>query len=189
MKTLHLPTISILVLAPMLGTVAYAQSAAISDMTTKKDGPIISEVELDSTNGSQWIKVYNPSDKEISLATMYINSSHGEVLGILGGMDGLPPKNSGTVTIQSQKWSNVNNSITIFPYPPGTKGVVDPPLWDRTPALSDTDSDSNTWQYDGNKWMFAEQNTVAIPEFPLAIPVLLVGVISVTAFYRTQFRK
>jgi hypothetical protein len=35
-----------------------------------------------------------------------------------------------------------------------------------TPYFSDTYNDTRTWQFDGNKWTFAEQNTVTVPEFP-----------------------
>ncbi len=58
-----------------------------------------------------------------------------------------------------------------------------------TPPLTDNYSDARTWQYDGNKWTFAEQNTVTVPEFPLAVPVLLVSFVSAIVFYRMKFRK
>ena len=35
----------------------------------------------------------------------------------------------------------------------------------QTPALGDSYNDSRTWQFDGAKWVFAQQNTVSIPEF------------------------
>lgn len=60
----------------------------------------------------------------------------------------------------------------------------------QTLPLTDNYNDSKTWQYDGNKWVFAEQNTVKVPEFgALAIPVFLIGTMSVVIFYRIQFRK
>lgn len=58
-----------------------------------------------------------------------------------------------------------------------------------TPSLSDTNNDTRTWQLDGNKWVFAEQNTITIPEFPFAIPILLISITSVIAFYDMKFRK
>ena len=59
---------------------------------------------------------------------------------------------------------------------------------DSTPFLTDTYNDSKTWQFDGNKWTFAEQNTVTIPEFPFAIPILLISITSLIVFYRIKFR-
>ena len=58
-----------------------------------------------------------------------------------------------------------------------------------TPALTDLYNDTRTWQFDGNKWAFAEQNTVSIPEFPLASIVLLASISSMIIFYRIRFRK
>ncbi|MGH2611677.1 MAG: hypothetical protein ACRDFB_01350 [Rhabdochlamydiaceae bacterium] len=59
----------------------------------------------------------------------------------------------------------------------------------QTPALADIYNDSRTWQYDGTKWTFAEQNTVSVPEFPFATPVLLIGIVSMIIFYKTKIRK
>lgn len=55
-----------------------------------------------------------------------------------------------------------------------------------TPSFSDTLNDTRTWQYDGNKWTFAEQNVVPVPEFPLASIVLLTSISSVILFYRIK---
>lgn len=57
-----------------------------------------------------------------------------------------------------------------------------------TPKLTDVYNDSRTWQFDGNKWVFAEKNTVAVPEFPFTIPVFLVSITSLIVFYRIKFR-
>jgi len=45
------------------------------------------------------------------------------------------------------------------------------------------------WQYDGNAWTFAEQNTVTVPEFPLTVPVMLIGLVASITFYSVKFRK
>jgi hypothetical protein len=58
-----------------------------------------------------------------------------------------------------------------------------------TPPMTDLYNDTRTWQYDGNKWTFAEQNTVTIPEFPFTIPIFLVSIASLIIFYRVRFRK
>lgn len=38
-----------------------------------------------------------------------------------------------------------------------------------SPPLTDLENDSRTWQFDGNQWTFAKQDTVTVPEFPLTI--------------------
>lgn len=57
-----------------------------------------------------------------------------------------------------------------------------------TPPMTDLYNDTRTWQYDGSKWTFAEQNTVRVPEFPLAILVLMVSIASLIAFYKIKIR-
>ena len=57
-----------------------------------------------------------------------------------------------------------------------------------TPSLSDSYNDMRTWQYDGNQWIFAEEKTTTIPEFPLTIPVLLIGITSAFVFYRFRIK-
>lgn len=57
----------------------------------------------------------------------------------------------------------------------------------NTPFLTDLNNDSKTWQDEGNKWVFAEQNTVTVPEFPFVIPILLIGIISLIVFYKIKF--
>ena len=56
-----------------------------------------------------------------------------------------------------------------------------------TAPLTDLYNDSRTWQYDGNRWTFAEQNTITIPEFPFAGLMLLISFVSVIVFYRIKF--
>jgi predicted secreted protein with PEFG-CTERM motif len=58
-----------------------------------------------------------------------------------------------------------------------------------TPPLTDLYNDTRTWQYDGNKWTFAEHNTITIPEFPFAVPILLISTISAIVFYRMKLGK
>jgi hypothetical protein len=159
---------------------------------------IITEVELSSANGTQWIEVYNPTDREISLATMYTNSSDGKVLGILGGLDGLTPRHYKLLELQSvdnSTWSDINNTITIYPYDPNVKveGVQVNPPWDRTPVLTDTFADSRTWQLNGTKWEFVQGTPMrAIPEFPIAqftIAVSVAGLIAIFSVRKKLFGK
>lgn len=58
-----------------------------------------------------------------------------------------------------------------------------------TVPLTDSYNDSRTWQFDGNHWTFAEQNTVTVPEFPFAVPILLIGITSIIVFYIIKFGK
>src|SRR2546426_3966952 len=133
----------------------------------------ITEVELNSANGTQWIEVYNPTDHEISLATMHINGSDGHELQILAGMSDLLPQDHVLIGLQPDDsyplWSNTNNTITIYQSDPDLKarGIVDNvTLWDRTPQLTDTSADARTWQSNGTEWIFQEQTPMrAIPEF------------------------
>ena|GEM_PF-2414673 len=55
-----------------------------------------------------------------------------------------------------------------------------------TPYFSDTYNDTRTWQFEGNKWIFAEQNTVTVPEFPFAVPILLISITSLIIFTRMR---
>ncbi|MDE2588557.1 MAG: hypothetical protein KGL95_02670, partial [Patescibacteria group bacterium] len=58
-----------------------------------------------------------------------------------------------------------------------------------SPPLTDIENDSRTWQFDGGKWVFAEQNTMPVPEFPFAVPILLIGITSLVGFYKIRFRN
>jgi hypothetical protein len=57
-----------------------------------------------------------------------------------------------------------------------------------TPPLTDTYNDSRTWQYNGTGWVFTDKQ-VAVPEFPFAIPILLISITSLIVFYRIVIRK
>ena len=57
-----------------------------------------------------------------------------------------------------------------------------------TSSFSDTYNDIRTWQYDGNKWTFVEENSVKVPEFPFAVSVLVISVASLLVFYRMKFK-
>ena len=57
-----------------------------------------------------------------------------------------------------------------------------------TSSFSDTYNDIRTWQYDGNKWIFVEENSVKVPEFPFAVSVLVISVASLLVFYRMKFK-
>lgn len=177
-------------------------SVECSSMQSARQEPtkqiMITEVELSSANGTQWIEVYNPTDREISLATMYVNSSDGKELQVLGGLGGLSPRHYKLVELQSADnslWSNINNTITIYPYDPNAKveGVQVNPSWDRTPVLTDIHRDSKTWQLNGTKWEFIQETPMrTIPEFPIAqltIAVSVAGLITIFSVRKKLFGK
>lgn len=58
-----------------------------------------------------------------------------------------------------------------------------------TPPMTDTYNDTLTWQFDTEKWIFSQQNTVKVPEFSFAVPVLLISSVLSIVFYRIKFRK
>ncbi len=160
---------------------------------------VITQVELASTNGTQWVRIYNPNKVDIPLDTLYLAGSNGELKYF--GPDSIDTLNAGdNVTVQldyqKQRWSDVSNSISFQSSYPDIYGndldtnynTSSPTIWDKTPPLTDTYNDSRTWQFDGNKWLFTDKQ-IAIPEFPFAIPVLLLSIISLIVFYRMKFRK
>ncbi|MGI0006750.1 MAG: hypothetical protein ACREAR_01995, partial [Nitrosotalea sp.] len=56
-----------------------------------------------------------------------------------------------------------------------------------TPFLTDSYNDSKTWQYNGTQWIFTD-SVVSVPEFPFAIPVLLIGITSLIVFHRLKLK-
>ncbi len=143
------------------------------------------------TRTPQWFDMYNTQNKTIQIQLFDVK------------------------TLQNAKpWgeeSYVPVSITLEPYEKCTYGfgpVNEPLSIDKTnmsfavsysydgknytattPPMTDTYNDSSTWQFDGSKWTLAQQNVVKVPEFPFATPILLVGIVSMMAFYRMRFRK
>ncbi|AIC16870.1 hypothetical protein NVIE_025990 [Nitrososphaera viennensis EN76] len=147
----------------LAATLPILPSAATSQVS--QDRPtreiMITEVELGGVGGWQWFEVYNPTDHEVSLATMLWNGSDGSEMQGIGGLSSISsssylpiclskcdPDNAGL-----PGWKNFNNSISIF-----RDNTKKAPLWDKTPALTDTYNDSRTWQLDSNsgEWVFAE---------------------------------
>lgn len=144
-----------------------------------------------TTQAPQWFDMYNTQNKTLAVQLFNVQ------------------------TLQNMKsWgeeSYVPTSITLGPYEKCTYGFgpVDEPLTlDQTnmsfavsytyngknytvssPPLTDIQNDSRTWQFDGKQWIFAEQNTVTVPEFPFAVLILLVSITSSIVFYRIRIRK
>jgi hypothetical protein len=152
--------------------------------------------EVNSKYGEQWITLYNTLDKPVTV-------SHFDIF---------PYKNwqseySGpTMPYHIANPPDIAPYLIMKPYQSCTYGflAIDEPLsinaenttltavyqyngtqyQSSTPPLTDIYNDTRTWQFDGNKWVFAEQNTMPIPEFPFAVPVLLVSIVLLIAFYR-----
>lgn len=162
-----------------IGVITLASTASGPEPTK---AIVITEVELSSVNGTQWIEVYNPADREISLATMYVNASDGSAFQIVGGAGSLPPQQYQLVTLEPSggPWSDTDNAIAIYETDPGMASATDSAaLWDRTPSLTDTFADSRTWQLNGTEWELSEATpSRAIPEFgPMTLIVIAAGIV------------
>lgn len=153
--------------------------------------------------GTQWIEVYNQMNSTAYLTHFGVIPILNEVLHIRD----MPPQYAGIDYVGYINFTMLPHQHCSYGFIAGPIGsALEFPLNDTslavvydqdgvhhtvaTPFLADTYNDTKTWQYDGNKWVFAEQNTVKIPEFDtLTIPVMLIGIASVIAFYRMKFRK
>src|SRR5574337_989894 len=142
------------------------------------------------SSGTQWFDLYNTQNKTVQLQYFGLKLISGDNMqGSEGGGFDIGPHEECTLVL-SNNYSQgtlevkpVNMTLEVSYYYDGK------PYTTATPSLADTYNDSGTWQFDGNKWVFAEQNTVAVPEFPFAVPVMLIGIISTIVFYRMRFRK
>lgn len=148
---------------------------------------------LGNASAPQWFDVYNTQDKPIQLQYFDVRipstaSSGVTEAGPYYSIPVIEPYEKCTFT-----FSPINEAVDLDPT---NRTIIVSYDYDgkhyttTTPKLTDIYNDIRTWQFDGNKWVFAEQNTVEVPEFgTLAIPVLLIGVVSVIAFYRIRFGK
>ena len=142
------------------------------------------------SSGSQWFDLYNTQNKTVQLQYFGLKLiSEKGTQGSEGGGPLLGPHEKCTLALSSSYYQGalefkpVNMTIQVSYYYDGK------PYTTATPSLTDTYNDSGTWQFDGNKWVFAEQNTVTVPEFPFALLILLVGITSSIIFYRIRIRK
>lgn len=142
------------------------------------------------SSSTQWFDLYNTQNKTVQLQNFGFKliSGNNTQQSEGGGFD-LGPHEKCTLAL-SNSYSQgalevkpVNMTIQVSYYYDGK------PYTTATPLLTDTYNDSGTWQFDGNKWVFAEQNTMTVPEFPFAVPVMLIGLVSTIVFYRMQFGK
>lgn len=142
------------------------------------------------SSGTQWFDLYNTQNKTVQLQYFgYKLISGDHVQGSEGGGFDIGPHEQCTLALSNSysqgtlEFKPVNMTIQVSYYYDGK------PYTTATPSLTDTYNDSGTWQYDGNTWTFAEQNTVTVPEFPLTVPVMLIGLVASIAFYSVKFRK
>lgn len=156
----------------------------------------IIQVELNSKNGTQWVRIYNPNLADIPLGSLHLSGSNGESK-YFDYNSTLESEHDMIVQLNNMQpnWSNVNNTISInSAYPDiygnnlDTNALNDSPTtWDKSPPLTDTYNDYKTWQYNGTGWIFTDKQ-VAVPEFPFVIPILLASIMSLILFYRVKFK-
>lgn len=134
--------------------------------------------------GDQWITIYNTQDKPVNISNfnMKWNST-----GFYENYDAnfsltLSPHEQCSL-VSNFVESTTGTALIQYEYQ-GNNYVF------KTPQLADGYHDLRVWQFDGNKWVFDQQNMLKVPEFDtLAIPVLIMGIILVMTFYRMRFGK
>lgn len=150
----------------------------------------ITEVELDplpTDELGQWIEVHNPTNDIISSSIAVVQQDQ-EFPQFVTTFTSIEPDEY----IVFEIWSKgapkdegflVENSVLIL--------LGDGNEMDRTPPLTDTFSDSRTWQLNGTDWVFAEETPMrAIPEFPYFISfIFLVSMVATLLFTKTKKSK
>ncbi len=141
------------------------------------------------SSGTQWFDLYNTQNKTVQLQYFGLKISEKGTQASEGGGPLLGPHEKCTFVFANSyfqgalEFKPVNMTIQVSYYYDGK------PYTTATPSLTDTYNDSGTWQFDGNRWIFAEQNTISVPEFPFAIPIFLASFVSAIVFYRMKFRQ
>ncbi len=142
------------------------------------------------SSGSQWFDLYNTQNKTVQLQYFGLKLISGkDMQQSEGGGFSIGPHEKCTFVFSTSysqgtlEFKPVNMTIQVSYYYDGK------PYTTTTPSLTDTYNDSGTWQFDGNKWIFAEQNTMTVPEFPYVIPIFLASFVSAIVFYRMKFGK
>lgn len=155
----------------------------------------------DVNQGKQWIEIYNKLNYTIRLTNFGVTRISNTVLNIQGA----PPEYFGadykgyeTLAMNPHQscfigfFGNTGEDL-LFPLNNTSVAISYDYNGEHhmaaTPFLTDTYNDSRTWQFDGNKWMFANQNTVSIPEFQFATLILLVGITSLVVLYRIRYKR
>ncbi|MHB8545212.1 MAG: hypothetical protein ACYDAJ_00395 [Nitrosotalea sp.] len=148
---------------------------------------------FDSTSAigaPQWFDMYNTQNKIVQIHIYNITIQKGDRFwgreGVLPSMLSLDPNQKCTYGFnpvdEPLSLDQTNMSMTVSYTYDGKNYTI------SSPQLTDVYNDSRTWQYDGNKWVFSEQNTAVVPEFPLSIPVLLIGITSLVIFSKIRLK-
>ncbi|HYL66861.1 MAG TPA: hypothetical protein VEU72_06870 [Nitrosopumilaceae archaeon] len=145
----------------------------------------------DTSSAPQWFDVYNTQNTTVNLQNFtVVENWNQQFYGQIGPYDivlELKPHEKCTFAfspVNEPLAMPLNNMAMDISYNYNNKDYNV-----STPSLSDNYNDMRTWQYDGNKWTFAEEKTAMVPEFSLTLPVLLIGILSMIVFYRMKFRK
>ncbi|HET7337539.1 MAG TPA: hypothetical protein VFJ23_06575 [Candidatus Nitrosotalea sp.] len=150
------------------------------------------------SQGNQWIEIRNNLNSTLHLTNFGIIPIVNNILSIPGkpleyvGADYTGNKNFTINPYQSCfiGFSGMPGEDLLFPL--NNSSVAISYTYNNThhmvatPFLTDVYNDSKTWQFDGNKWIFEEQNTVTVPEFPFAILVLIASITSLIIFHRMK---
>ena len=142
----------------------------------------------DTSGAPQWFDVYNTQNVTVNLQNFTVMEKwnqqfYGQV-GPYATVLEMKPHEKCTYAfapVNEPLVMPLNNMIMEISYNYNNKDYNA-----STPSLSDNYNDMRTWQYDGSKWTFAEEKSATVPEFPFAIPILLVGITSLIVFYRMK---
>lgn len=133
--------------------------------------------------GDQWVVIYNMQDKPVNISNFNMKWNSTGFYENYEANFSLTLSPHEQCSLESNFVESTSGTALIQYKYQGNNYVF------KTPQLTDEYHDLRMWQFDSNAWTFAEQDTLSIPEFPLAIPVLLIGITSLIAFYRMKFRK
>ncbi|MGI0007738.1 MAG: hypothetical protein ACREAR_07065 [Nitrosotalea sp.] len=164
----------------------------IHQYTYGTDKNCLGSQEMGISNAPQWFDVYNTQDKVIQLQyfDVMIPSTSGSGYSEDGPHYTIPeigPHEKCTFfffPIDEPISLDPTNRTILISYDYEGKHYVS-----STPQLTDLDDDNKTWQFDGNKWIFTEQNIVSVPEFPFTAIVLLTSISFMIIFYRMIFYR
>jgi hypothetical protein len=151
--------------------------------------------------GTQWIEIYNQMNSTVHLTHFGVTRILDDVL----HLQNMPPQYAGADSVGYMNFTMSPHQICSYGFIAGPIGsALEFPINDTslavtydydgvhhmaaTPFLADSYNDSKTWQYNGSQWIFAD-SVVSVPEFQFAIPVLLVGIVSMILLYRIRLEK
>ncbi|MGH9878743.1 MAG: hypothetical protein ACRD5H_14000, partial [Nitrososphaerales archaeon] len=128
----------------------------------------ITEVELNSDEGGQWVELHNPTDRAINASKLVLKQLAGEWATAMSETPlatGFGKQNftMNSVVLQPDEYkvfeisSEDNSSEERFLTTGSVLSLVmNEREVSRTPELADNDADSYTWQLEEKRWVFAE---------------------------------